>query len=76
MDIGGFRQNMRRRGKKPHVVDGLIHSIEQFNGFLRQIDSNLSQASFEDLDAFAAMLDAKKKGLSRKVIRGVALYFE
>ena len=71
MDIEGFRQSMRRRGKKPLVVDGLVLSIEQFNDFLGQKNSNLSQASIEDLDAFADMLNAQQKGLARKVIRGV-----
>ncbi len=76
MDMEGFRQNMRRRGKKTHVVDGLIQSIELFIDFLGQKDSNLTQATIDHLDAFAEMLDAKKTGLARKRIRGVALYFE
>ena len=76
MEFESFRKKMRRLGKKPHVVDGLVHSVEQFVTFLEQNGSSLSQAVPDDLLAFAEMLDEKKKGLARKVIRGVALYFE
>ena len=76
MDVKDFRKNMRKRGKKPHVIDGLVRSIEVFDDFLLQKNSDLAQATVDDLEVFAEMLNAKQKGLARKVMRGVALYYE
>jgi hypothetical protein len=75
MDFEIFRKKMRRMGKKPHVIDGLVRSVEQFDSFLEKSKRGIPEATCEDVDNFVEELEKDKKGSSRKVIRGMALYF-
>jgi hypothetical protein len=76
MGLEGFRRSMRRKGKKNHVIDGLVHSIERFRGFLLESNTDLASVTEAQLDEFAEALEKERKGLARKVIRGVALYYD
>lgn len=76
MEMEIFQRVMRRRRKKPHVVQGLVQYVNRFADFLTEDGRLLTQATINDIDAFFEMLEADQKGLARKVIRGIALYYE
>lgn len=76
MDEEGFRRFLERRGKKDHVVDGLLGQVRQFEAYLaRERQNKLDAASAEDVRAYIAELEAAGPGAAKKV-RGLALYFQ
>jgi len=67
----GFRQFLKRAGKKPHVVDGLIRDVE---AYLNEVSSetDVDQTSANALRAYADSLAASAR---KKAMRGIGLYF-
>jgi hypothetical protein len=76
MEMEAFKQDLRKRGKKPNVVEGLVHSVEEFAKFLAEHNRSLSQAKIDDIDEYIEYQESIQKGLARKIVRGVALYYE
>jgi hypothetical protein len=76
MDKDGFRKYLKKRGKKAHVIDELVFSIEKFESYLlEQGVRDLQSAIPEDIRTFVDCLEKTKKGTGRKVVRGIALYY-
>jgi hypothetical protein len=76
MDMEAFRKHLKRRGKKDHVVDGLIAQVQRFADFLEeQLGGDLLSATPDDFEAYAEWLEEQKKGQARISIRGIGLYF-
>ena len=76
MDLEGFRKHLKKRGKKDHVVDGLIGQVEGFRQFLGDsCGADLEAATCDDLEAYADRADDERKGRGRIVVRGVGLYY-
>jgi hypothetical protein len=77
MDEEAFRRFLTRKGKKAHVVDGLVAQVRGFETYLtRERHIGLEAAGAADLHAYVAALDAQKPGSARKAVRGVALYYQ
>jgi hypothetical protein len=71
-----FRVYLKRRGKKEHVVEGLVRTVERFDMYLEEHRGcDLQSGSPEDIEAFADWLEADKKGTAKKVVRGLGLYY-
>jgi hypothetical protein len=71
-----FGKHLRRRGKKEHVVAGLIAQVEQFKQFLADTRGvAVDAADCADLDAYAEQAERQRKGKARIAVRGVALYY-
>lgn len=70
-----FKKHLKRRGKKKHVADALVSHVEQFSQYLKQRGLELESAATDDLAAFAADLESVQKGAAKKVVRGIALYY-
>jgi predicted flap endonuclease-1-like 5' DNA nuclease len=71
-----FREYLKRRGKKAHVVEGLVLNVNKFEDYLRtQLGRDLQSARPEDIEAFASWLEAGKKGSASKTVRAIALYY-
>lgn len=76
MDSNNFGLFLKKAGKKPHVIDGLIRQVEKFEQYLvASKGRRLESAKVEDILSFADELGKKQQGSGRKGIRGVALYY-
>jgi len=76
VDKGAFEKHLRRSGKKPHVVAGLIMQVERFEQFLTGSGrGGLESAQVQDILDYAAAVDERQPGSARTSLRGVALYF-
>lgn len=76
MDMEEFKTNLKRRGKKEHVVQTLVGYVEQFAEYLQeQYGTDLQEASVGDLEAYAGWLEDQRKGSAKKVVRGIGLYY-
>jgi hypothetical protein len=71
----GFRDYLRKQGKKHHVVQGLVHSVKLFENYLKKQDKEIRLTTQEDLLDYAASCESEKKDSARIRIRGAALYF-
>jgi predicted flap endonuclease-1-like 5' DNA nuclease len=72
-----FRRFLKRKGKKPHVVENLIKQVEQFTEYLvQERGQGLDDADAQDLEDYVAALEALKPGEARKRVRGLALYYQ
>lgn len=67
-----FRKEMKRRGKKPHVVEGLIYSVKRFEDYLGR---KIEEASERDLKDYARACEARKKDSTKIEVRGIMLYY-
>jgi len=76
VDEAGFRKALKKRGKKPHVVDGLVNTVKRFEDFLGKRRNNLENASEKDLQAYADVCEAEKKGSTKTRVRGIMLYYD
>ncbi len=70
-----FENHLKRSGKKPHVIEGLVRQVSQFEQFLQTRNKGLDTAIEQDILDFAAELEADRPGSSGKRVRGLALYF-
>ena len=71
----GFRRYLKRKGKKDHVVKGLVDSVGLFETYLGERSKGIHQATKQDLYDYAVTCESERKGSARMKIRGVALYF-
>jgi len=76
MDEPGFRSFLKRRGKKEHVVDGLVRQVKGFEEYLagEQL-GGLEAVGAPDLEAYLEACEAAEAGSARVRLRGLALYF-
>jgi DNA-binding transcriptional regulator YhcF (GntR family) len=74
MDEKGFRQSLKKTGKKEHVVEGLVRQVQAFEVYL--VASQ--QCSVEDVPEQEVREYAKtlSKGEIKERMRGLALYFK
>jgi hypothetical protein len=70
----GFRDYLKRQGKKNHVVKGLVDSVGLFEGYLRERNKGIHETTSQDLFDYVARCERERKGSARIKIRGVALY--
>jgi hypothetical protein len=76
MDEAGFRKSLKQRGKKEHVVDGLVRQVRQFEAYLtRERQKGLETAGAQELQAYVEACEAGEPGSARVRLRGLALYF-
>jgi hypothetical protein len=76
MDEPGFRRFLKQRGKKEHVVDGLVRQVSVFEGYLaRERRKGLEAAGAADVLAYVDACEAAETGSARVRLRGLALYF-
>jgi hypothetical protein len=76
MDKEAFRHYLKKRGKKDHVIDGLVRHVKQFEDNLaRQHGKGLADADIPDLQEYAAALNAEQPGQAKKDMRALALYY-
>ncbi len=71
----GFRDYLRKQGKKDHVIHGLMDSERLFVNYLKKQSKEIHLTTQEDLFDYAASCESEKKGSARIRIRGVGLYF-
>ncbi|MBN2380619.1 DUF4332 domain-containing protein [candidate division WOR-3 bacterium] len=76
MNEESFRIYLKSRGKKPHVVDGLVNSIRLFEDYLRQRGKGLEDAFENDLGDYAAVCEVEKQGSTKVRVRGIMLYYD
>jgi Domain of unknown function (DUF4332) len=76
MERDNFGLFLKKAGKKPHVIDGLICQVEKFEQYLiASKGRGLESAKVEDILSFADGLEKKRQGSARQGVRGVALYY-
>jgi hypothetical protein len=62
MDEEEFRQYLKRRGKKPAVVDRNVSVLKNFSSYLlARRQKKLDDVTTDEIDAFVAELESKKK---------------
>lgn len=58
----GFRKYLKRKGKKPQVIDRNIESVTIFTSFLlKEMNKDLAEVTMEDLDSYVFMIEQKKQ---------------
>ncbi len=73
MDEKGFRQYLKKFGKKEHVVEGLISQVRAFEAYLAgKQQTRVEAANEQDLRDYVETLD---KGEVRERMRALALYY-
>jgi hypothetical protein len=73
MDEEGFRQFLKKSGKKEHIVAGLIHQVQAFDAYLAgRLPAGVEAASEQDLRDYGQTLSP---GTIREQMRGLALYY-
>jgi replicative superfamily II helicase len=74
-DVEEFRIYLRRKGKKSHVVEGLIKRCNVFDEFLHQKQKpNMGMASIEDIRAFFDSMKDQKADVNNH-LRAIGLYY-
>jgi hypothetical protein len=71
----GFRDHLKRRGRKDHVVRQLVDSVRLFENYLEKRNKQMHETTNQDLFDYAATCESERKGSARIKIRGLALYF-
>ena len=62
MDEEGFRKHLKRKGKKPQVVDRNVESVKIFASFLqKEQNKDLADTTKEDVDSYVLMIEQKKQ---------------
>ena len=62
MNEAEFRKHLKRRGKKPGVVDRNVQILEEFISYLlEKREKDLDGVTIEDLDAFVIALEGRKQ---------------
>jgi hypothetical protein len=73
MDELGFRQFLKRAGKKEHVIDGLIKQVRACKtGLAKAHRAGFNSVTAQDIADYAGTLD---EGQIKERMRGLALYF-
>jgi predicted flap endonuclease-1-like 5' DNA nuclease len=75
MDKAEFAAFLKRKGKRPHVVEKLADDVRRFEAFLKKRKRRLGDATSQDLRAYVDALEAARKGSAKTSIRGVGLYY-
>ncbi len=74
--INKFRNFLKRKGKKEHVVDGLIKFCDNFELFLQNNrDTTFENTSEEDITEFMEFANANNLKI-KQYLRSIALYFK
>jgi hypothetical protein len=74
MDEKGFRQFLKKAGKKEHVVEGLIRQVGAFEAYLsKKKRTRMEKAEGQDILDYAKSLDKNKV---KTQVRGLALYYK
>jgi predicted flap endonuclease-1-like 5' DNA nuclease len=74
-DVEGFRKYLRRKGKKDHVVDGLIERCTVFEEFLlKKRKTSIVNADKEDILAFLELIKDQKADVNN-LLRAIGLYY-
>jgi hypothetical protein len=71
----GFRDHLKRQGKKDHVVKRLVDSVRLFEDYLEKRSKALHETTEQDLIDYTVICESEKKDSARIRIRGIALYF-
>lgn len=73
MEETGFQTFLKRMGKKPHVAEGLVACVREYEAYLKSARGvGLAEAGEEDVREYVASLP--EAGVKQKM-RGVALYY-
>jgi hypothetical protein len=76
LDREGYRIYLKKRGKQPHVIEGLIRQVERFEQFLSgKSGKGVDSAHGQDIRDYVADLESRKLGSAKDALRGLALYF-
>jgi len=66
MDEKGFGKYLKRRGKKPSVVDRNVSVLKDFSCYLlEKKEKNLDAVTTDDVDAFVMEIEGKKQSAKR-----------
>ena len=75
MDDERFYKYLKKKGKKEHVIRGLMKQVADYEAALSQQGKTLAGCSAQDLDNYLASLEVQAPGAAREAARGIALYF-
>lgn len=76
MDEAAFRKHLKSRGKKDHVIDGLIAQIRQYACFVEQEKGkSLESACEQDFLDYSDQVEKADPGRLSNKIRGIAMYY-
>lgn len=73
MDEDAFRLFLKRKGKKAHVVDGLVENVRQFENYLNQQQASLDTVNEQHIVDYQATLFEKALN---SMLRSLALYYQ
>jgi hypothetical protein len=76
MDRALFEDYLKKRGKKPHVIDGLMRKVNLFEKELNRRGIPIENPGGKTLIGIIQEFENHKKGDGKKIGRGVALYYK
>jgi len=77
METDRFILYLKKRGKKSHVIDGLVSHVVHFEKYLKSNSGkSLEKAGNADLQGFLKEMEKTKPGQAKKYCRGIALYYK
>ena len=71
MDETTFRQCLKRAGKQPHVIDGLVGQVRAFEAYLASRGHDLDDVTEQDVRDYVQSVPERE---ARIRLRGIALY--
>ena len=72
-----FKAYLKKRGKKDHVIDGLIGHVKNFEEYLKKLHrQTLDNANSPQLKSYIDELKKSEPGIAGKRCRGIALYYK
>lgn len=76
MDEEAFRLYLRRKGKKPSVVDRNVKSVKEFQNFLQQTRTNdLSTVSTSDIKSYVETIEEERNTSAKGALYVLMNYF-
>lgn len=76
MDESEFRKFLKRGGRSQNAVNRVVGLVQEFEGYLRQANKRLDQASPGDLESFVAQVESEPKISAKKHLWGIRYYYE
>lgn len=75
MSFEKFATFLKKKGKKEHVVKGLVNSVKKYEQYLRENDISLDNATPEILDEYLTDLQFDSKVNLKNRLRAIGLYY-
>ncbi|MFX1318174.1 MAG: DUF4332 domain-containing protein [Promethearchaeota archaeon] len=77
MDETAFRQFLKRGGRKPHVVDSIIHIVRSYEAYLRKYANGktIDEATLEDITTYVTWFEEDQGTSTKRQLWAIRYYY-